>query len=71
MKNLYDSLDEWIRGLSQERCAVLLAVSRGLGVLGVGLLLFAERFLLRALTMALVLFGLEYTFGLHQTHDGD
>jgi len=61
-KGLYDSGDGWVRGLSRGRYAALLGASAAVGVLGVGVLLNGEILLARALTMALVMFGLEYTF---------
>ncbi|WP_338730044.1 hypothetical protein [Haladaptatus sp. DJG-WS-42] len=40
--------------------------SGGIGVLIAGLLLNTEFFLVQALTVAVVMFGLEYAFGLNQ-----
>jgi len=59
---LYNRADEWARGLSRGRYAALLGASPGVGVLAVGLALSGDVLLVRALTMALVMFGLEYTF---------
>jgi len=55
---LYNRADEWARGLSRGRYAALLGASPGVG----GLALSGDVLLVRALTMALVMFGLEYTF---------
>jgi len=63
MPGLYERADEWARGLSRGRYAALLGASAGVGVLAVGLALSGDVLLVRALTMALVMFGLEYTFG--------
>ncbi len=60
---LYDRVDGWARGLSRGRYAALLGGSAGVGVLAVGLVLNGDLLVVRALTMALVMFGLEYTFG--------
>ncbi|GAB3702065.1 hypothetical protein [Halorubrum pallidum] len=65
-KRLYDRGDEWVRGLSRGRYAALLGASAAGGVLVVGVLLSGEVLLARALTMALVMFGLEYAFGAFQ-----
>ncbi|MFD1571335.1 hypothetical protein [Halorubrum laminariae] len=62
-KRLYDRGDEWVRGLSRGRYAALLGASAAVGVLGFGLLSSGELLLVRALTMAVVMFGLEYAFG--------
>ncbi|WP_227355159.1 hypothetical protein [Haladaptatus salinisoli] len=69
VKRLYNRTDEWLRGLSRVRYAIFLGTSGGVGVLAAGLLLGDEFFLVQALTMALVVFGLECAFGLHQTTD--
>ncbi|WP_436345169.1 hypothetical protein [Natronorubrum sp. FCH18a] len=71
MKRLYNRTDEWLMDRSQGAYAVCLGVSAGVGVLVVGLLLGGEFILVQALTMALVMFGLEYAFGLHQTTEED
>ena len=63
IRGLYERVDEWARGLSRGRYAALLGASAGVGVLAVGLALSGDVLLVRALTMALVMFGLEYTFG--------
>lgn len=62
-KRLYNRVDKWARGLSRGRYAALLGATAAAGILGVGLLLGGDILLVRALTMALVMFGLEYTFG--------
>ncbi len=62
--------DRWARGLSRIRYAVLLGVSAAIGVLVVGFLLSREFLLLRALTIGVVMFGLEYAFEGFQTADG-
>ena len=67
VKRLYNRIDEQLRDLSRGPYAVFLGVSGGVGVLIAGLLLSAELLFAQAVTMALVLFGLEYAFGLHQT----
>ncbi|WP_345780918.1 hypothetical protein [Halosolutus gelatinilyticus] len=67
VKRLYNRSDEWVRGLSRGPYAIFLGASAGVGVLVVGLLLSEELLLVQALTMALVMSGLEYTFGLYQT----
>ena len=66
MKRLYDRCDVWLRGLSRRQYAVFFGASGGVGVLVAGLLVSAELPLVQALTMALVVFGLECVFGLHQ-----
>ncbi|OYR43940.1 hypothetical protein [Halorubrum sp. Hd13] len=63
IRGLYERVDEWARGLSRGRYAALLGASAGVGVLAVGGALSGDVLLVRALTMALVMFGLEYTFG--------
>ena len=63
-------VDRWARDLSHTRYAVLLGASAAIGVLVIGFLLLQEFLLLRALTMGVVMFGLEYTFGAFQTTDG-
>ncbi|OYR40168.1 MULTISPECIES: hypothetical protein [unclassified Halorubrum] len=63
IRGLYERVDEWARGLSRGRYAALLGASAGVGVLAVGRALSGDVLLVRALTMALVMFGLEYTFG--------
>jgi hypothetical protein len=60
---LYARADEWARGLSRGRYAAVLGASAGGGILAVGLALSGELLLVRALTMAVVMFGLEYAFG--------
>jgi len=62
-------VDRWARELSRTRYAVLLGASAAIGVLLVGFLL-QEFLLLRALTMGVVMFGLEYTFEAFQTTEG-
>ncbi|WP_049982721.1 hypothetical protein [Halorubrum sp. BV1] len=66
---LYDRGDGWVRDLSRGRYAALLGASAAVGVLGVGVLVDGEVLLARALTMALVMFGLEYTFGAFRPSD--
>ena len=67
MRRLYNRVDEWLRGLSRVPYAFFLGTSAGAGVLLVGLLLGKEFVFVEAITMALVMFGLECVFGLHQT----
>ena len=67
VKRLYNRSDEWLRGLSRRQYAVFLGVSTSVGVLVAGLLVSGELPLVQALMMALVMFGLECVFGLHQT----
>ena len=67
VKRLYNRSDEWLSCLSRGPYAVFLGVSGGVGVLLAGLLVSEELLLVQALTIFLVMFGLEYTFGLHQT----
>ena len=67
VKRLYNHIDEWLKGLSRGQYAVFLGVSGGVGVLIAGLLFSEELLLVQALAMALVMFGLECAFGLHQT----
>lgn len=69
VSSYYHRADEWARSLPRGRYALLLGLSSGIGVLLVGLLVSQELFVVQALTMALVLFGLEYTFGRFQTPD--
>ena len=71
VKGLYDRADEWSRGLSRGRYAAVLGASAGVGVLAVGLLLSGDLILVRALTMALVMFGLEYAFGAFSGSGGE
>ncbi|ELY65679.1 hypothetical protein [Natrinema versiforme] len=68
VNRLYDRSDTWLRGLSQRSYAAFLGAATGLGVLVIGLVT-GELLLVRALTMALVMFGLESAFGLWQTTD--
>ncbi|QCS40953.1 hypothetical protein [Natrinema versiforme] len=68
VKRLYDRSDTWLRGLSQRSYAAFLGASAGTGVLVVGLVT-GELLLVRTLTMAFVMFGLECVFGLHQPTD--
>jgi len=68
---LYARTDEWARGLSRGRYAVLLGATTGVGVLAVGLVLGGDALLVQALTMALVMFGLEYAFGAFSGADGE
>jgi len=63
-------VDRWARDLSRTRYAVLLGASAAIGVLVVSFLLFQEFLLLRALTMGVVMFGMEYAFGAFQRPDG-
>lgn len=67
MKRLYKRLDTWSKSPSQGQYAVFLGISGGCGVLLAGQLIGEELLLLQALTMAVVMFGLEYVFGLHQS----
>lgn len=53
--------------MSRGQYAVFLGLSGGVGILIAGLLLGEEFLLIQALAVALVIFGLECTFGLHQT----
>lgn len=66
VKRLYDRTDKWLRGLSRVPYAVFLGTSAGIGVFVVGLPLSKEFVFVEAVTMALVVFGLECVFGLHQ-----
>ncbi len=66
MKRLYNQCDEWLRNLSRGQYTVFLGVSGSVGVLVAGLLVNQELFIVQALTMVLVMFGLECAFGLHQ-----
>ncbi|WP_134670573.1 hypothetical protein [Halorussus marinus] len=66
-RRLYDRVDGWLTGLSRVPYAVVLGSAAGVGVLGVGLVSGGGLPVLRALTMALVMFGLECAFGVHQT----
>jgi len=70
IKRLYSRTDGWLRGLSRVPYAFVLGTSAGVGVLVVGLLLSKEFVFVEATTMALVTFGLECVFGLHQTTEG-
>jgi hypothetical protein len=70
IKRLYSRADSWLRGLSRVPYAFVLGTSAGGGVLVVGLLLSKEFVFVEAITMALVTFGLECVFGLHQTAEG-
>ncbi|WP_455449871.1 hypothetical protein [Natrinema thermotolerans] len=63
VKRLYERTDAWLRGLSRGPYAAVLGLMTGIGVLAAGYLLSRDLLLLRALTMALVMFGLEYAFG--------
>jgi hypothetical protein len=69
MKRLYTHCDEWLTALSRGRYAVSLGTSGGVGVLAAGMSLRGELLLVRAFTVALVMFGLEYTFGRHQSDE--
>lgn len=71
MGRLYDAGDEWLRGLSRGQYAVVLGVSGEVGVLAVGLLLSGDLLVVQAVTMGLVLFGLEYAFGSFQADDAE
>lgn len=66
VKNLYNRIDEWLLGLSRRRYAVFLGASTAIGVLIANLFLNADFPVLSALTMGLVMFGLECVFGLLQ-----
>ncbi|ELY82444.1 hypothetical protein [Natrinema pallidum] len=63
VKRLYDRTDAWLRGLSRGRYAAVLGLATGIGVLAVGFLLSRDLLLVQAVTMALVMFGLECAFG--------
>lgn len=67
MKRLYDRVDRWVRTLSQGQYATFLGLSGGLGVLIAGLAISRELRLLQAVTMAVVMFVLEFKFGLHNS----
>mgnify|MGYP000480615682 CR=1 FL=1 len=69
VKRLYNRSDARLRSLSQSWYAVFLGAAGGTGVLIAGLVISAELLVVQAVTMAVVLFGLEYTFGLHQRSD--
>ncbi|OAQ53378.1 hypothetical protein HTG_07825 [Natrinema mahii] len=63
VKRLYKRSDTWLRGLSRRRYAAVLGLITGIGVLATGFLLSRELLLVQALTMAVVMFGLECAFG--------
>ena len=67
VRRSYNRTDEWLKSLSQGQYGVVLGLSAGVGMLVMGLLIADELYLVRAITIALVMFGLEYVFGLHQT----
>ena|GEM_PF-486802 len=67
IRQLFGRADQWARGLSRLRYAVLLGASAATGVLIVGLVLSAELYVLQAVTMGVVLVALEYAFGAFQT----
>jgi hypothetical protein len=69
MRRLYDRGDALLKNLSRGAYAVFLGASTGVGVLVAGLLVSRELLLVQALTVGLVMFGLECAFGLHQTTD--
>jgi len=66
---LYERSDEWLRSLPSHSYAAVLGVSVGVGVLATGLLIGGELPLVEAVTMALVMFALEYTFGRFQASE--
>lgn len=66
-KRIYNQVDRWAGDLSRTRYAVLLGASAVIGVLIVGLLLSQELYLVRSLTMGVVMFALEVAFGKFQT----
>ncbi|WP_267640553.1 hypothetical protein [Haloarchaeobius amylolyticus] len=70
MWHLYHRVDRWLRGLPRYQYALFFGLSGGVGVLLAGLLVSDEFLILQAGTMALVMFGLEAVFGLHQTGEG-
>ena len=67
--HVINQADRWARGLSNTWYAVLLGASAAIGLLAVGFLLSQEFLLVRALTIGVVMFGLEYTFEAFQTTD--
>lgn len=69
VRRLYDRVDAWLRDRSRGAYAVFLGVSCGIGVLIAGLLVSGDLLVVQAATMALVMFGLEWVFGLHQPSD--
>lgn len=69
VKRLYNRSDAWLRDLSRRAYAVFLGASGGVGVLIAGLLISRELLLVQAITITLVMFGLECVFGLHQPSD--
>lgn len=64
VRRFYERADRWVRSLSQGQYAIFLGLSAGVGVLIAGLAISRELFVLQSLTMAVVMFGLEYKFGL-------
>ncbi len=70
VKRLYNRSDAWLQGLPQGKYAAFLGLAGGVGILIAGYLLSDEFILIQALTMAVVLFSMEYAFGLHQTAEG-
>ncbi|MFC6731053.1 hypothetical protein [Haladaptatus sp. DYSN1] len=70
VKRLYNRSDAWLQGLPQGKYAAFLGLAGGVGVLIAGSLLRSAFILVQALTMAVVLFSMEYAFGLHQTAEG-
>ena len=67
VKRLYSRCDEWLKSLSRGPYAAFLGVSSGIGVLVAGILMSRDLLVVQALAVALVVFGLECAFGLHQT----
>ncbi|WP_018256635.1 hypothetical protein [Halomicrobium katesii] len=66
---LYDRVDAWLRDLSRVPYAAILGTATGLGVLVVGAVLGSGLLVGQAVTMAVVVFGLECVFGLYQTDE--
>lgn len=67
VRDLYDRTDSWLRGLSRGPYAVFFGLAGGVGVLVAGLAVSGDLLVVQAVAMALVLCGLEWVFGLHQT----
>ena len=67
VRRQYNRVDNWARNLSRARYAALLGASSAVGVLSIGLLLSEDVLLAQALTMGVVMFALEVTFGTFQT----
>ena len=66
LRRQYNRVDKWARNLSHARYAALLGASSAVGVLVIGLLLSEDLLLVQALSMGVVMFALEVTFGTFQ-----